>query len=341
MQKSGVSFRVRATLCFVLLTVLLFPPAIVARASDVKIDGKIGLNEWSGSNTHVIINSKVDSNCRVNYGNFKYLLDENNYIIYIAARETNEGDEADNLNSGFAVSINGGDYLVATTALTEDYNTDLYYVEAAFKSDYVEGISGEMKIGAKHGWGEYLSVDFRYIDCDGNKSNVYTIVLKEPQPPNETFTTAVTTTNKSTVRATETRTVPIITKGTTQQRTYSEHTNKPIIAGTSVKAVSKYATLAPSKENDEIEISSAKKITFQENTKESKETDSKKRSPSVTPAPETANSTTGEKMTAAAVADSNLALKRRLSAALSIGLIIISVGICVLTAIRNSAGKDS
>lgn len=158
---------------------------VQALAVTVVIDARLDPCEWYQYKTEAVITQKDNSNCGIEFGSFRFLLDEENNAVYFAAEGISEDIDRENKKSGVAVSLNGGDFVSLTGEGTSGYDKALYGFEHAVRVDTHNGFTCEAKMAVKNGLPGQMTLGIRYIDGSGVESNVHYIVLRESAAPTE------------------------------------------------------------------------------------------------------------------------------------------------------------
>lgn len=163
-----------------LFILILFINALTFSAFSFKIDGKDSGVEWDGATVYNLIDG--DSNCGVDLGVVKCMLDNKNSAVYMCFMFSDPNFTSDNLNAGISLTVeeNSTFEVVAEDAVIYE-NINPYSFDGAVFVDENEGATCEVRVGFKAFIPEYIEFSVRFIDSQGFYSNHYrfTVVNEE------------------------------------------------------------------------------------------------------------------------------------------------------------------
>lgn len=202
-------------------------------AFSVNVDGIHTGDEWDNATVNKLFDG--ESNCSVNLGLVKTLIDNENSAIFLCFMHRDPSLEVDNVNTGVSVSVENSEYVSITPASSPQY---VDYSECSFEGfvtvDENNGATTEVRIGFKFGLPKEIKCKVRFVDSDGAMSNVYgftvindeysettELIITQREPEKETTSKREKTTKepkettRKTVKKTEKKTTVKATEKTT------------------------------------------------------------------------------------------------------------------------------
>lgn len=232
----------------------------ILNAYSVNVDGFNNGDEWSGATVNQLISG--ESNCNINNAFVKTIFEPDENAVYFCFLFIDPTLESDNDKAGISIKIEDSESfdINASDSLVY-FDNEKYSFEGAFSVDKNNGATSEIRVGFKFGLPQRINISVRFIDSEGNLSNVYPfalindhyvetteLIISQTEAETERVTTTKATTTKA-VRTTKEKTTKVKTtknKTTTyKEEKRTEYTRKPKTTVTEKKKTEFYIQTSP------------------------------------------------------------------------------------------------
>lgn len=161
---------------FCLVISLLIILVFLVNAFSANIDGIDSGIEWDDAVAYKLVDG--ESNCGVNFGLVKAKFDNESSAVFLCFMFIDPTLEPDNQNAGVLVSLDGSSFF-ELNANNSPTNADInkYSFDGAMLIDENNGVTCEIRIGIKDGLPRSINGEVRFVDANGEPSNLYSFLL--------------------------------------------------------------------------------------------------------------------------------------------------------------------
>ena len=204
--------------------IIIFSVFSFFNAYSVDPDGYDRGAEWVGAEAQIILEG--ESNCKVNFGLVKWIVEPEINVIYLCFMSREPGLTSDNTNVGISLQIENSDmYVFNVNTTPNQVDADKYFIDGAVTVDDNHGVTSEIKLGIKHGLPDSIDLKIRFIDSNGSPSNLYELNIRNTHTTTQNHNYGYDTGDYNQVH----KTSSLATKNT------SKHTSKTTKAYTDIK----------------------------------------------------------------------------------------------------------